>query len=65
MMMYDVITELEGVRVHNFNELSTLLDTYSAGDTVHVKVYRCLDEEGNMTDDAHYVEMDIVLGILD
>ena len=65
MMMYDVITELEGVRVHNFNELSALLDTYSAGDTVHVKVYRCLDEEGNMTDDAHYVEMDIVLGILD
>ena len=65
MMMYDIITEFEGVRVHNFNELSTLLDACEAGDTVHVKAYRCLDEEGYMIEDAEFVEFDIVLGILD
>ena len=65
MALYDVIVEFDGVRVHNFNELSALLDTHAAGDVVHVKVYRCLDEEGRMIDNPEYVEMDITLGILD
>ena len=65
MENYDVIIEFDGVRVHTFNELSALLDTHAAGDVVHVKVYRCLDEEGYMIDDPEYVEMDITLGILD
>ncbi len=65
MMKYDIITEFMGERVHNFNELSTLLDACAAGDTVHVKVYRCLDEAGNMIEDPAFVELDIVLGILD
>ena len=65
MLLNDIIVEFDGVRVHTFNELSALLDDHAAGDTVHVKVYRCLDEEGYMTDDPEYVEMDITLGILD
>ncbi|MBQ8954063.1 MAG: serine protease [Clostridia bacterium] len=65
MLLNDIIVEFDGVRVHTFNELSSLLDAHQAGDVVHVKVYRCLDEEGYMTDDAEYVEMDITLGILD
>lgn len=65
MMMYDIITEFEGVRVHNFNELTAVLDTCAAGDTVRVKVYRCLDENGDMIEDPAFVELDIVLGILD
>ena len=65
MLLNDIIVEFDGARVHTFNELSTLLDTHQAGDVVHVKVYRCLDEEGRMIENAKYVEMDITLGILD
>ena len=65
MELNDVIVEFDGERVHTFNELSALLDTHAAGDVVHVKVYRCLDEEGNMIQDPESVEMDITLGILD
>jgi len=65
MEMYDIIVEFDGVRVHSFNELSAILDTHEAGDVVHVKAYRCLDEEGYMTDNPKYVEFDIELGILD
>ena len=65
MMLYDVIMEFDGVRVHNFTELSALIDQHEAGDTVHVLAYRCLDDEGYMIDDPQYVEFDIELGILD
>ena len=65
MELNDIIVEFDGVRVHTFNELSGLLDAHAAGDVVHVKVYRCLDEEGYMIDNPEYVEMDITLGILD
>jgi len=65
MMLNDIIVEFDGVRVHDFTELSALLDTHQAGEVVHVKVYRCLDEMGYMIDNPEYVELDITLGILD
>ena len=59
--LYDIITEVDGVRIHDFNELSAILDKREGGDTIHLKIYRCYDEEGNMTENPEYVELDLTL----
>ena len=63
LMVYDIITEIDGERVHTYNELSAVLDAHKGGDTVHLKVYRCYDEDGEMIDDPAYVEIDLTLEI--
>ena len=59
--MYDIITEIDGVRLHNYAELSALLDSHVAGDQIHLTVYRCYDKKGDLIADARYIEMDMTL----
>lgn len=47
VQMYDVITEIDGVRVKSYSELTAVVDEYSVGDTVEIKVYRYYDADGN------------------
>lgn len=47
VQMYDVITEIDGVRVKSYSDLTAVVDEHSVGDTVEIKVYRYYDEDGN------------------
>lgn len=41
--MYDIITHINGTRVNNYTQMSSLLDRHMAGDTITLTVYRCYD----------------------
>ena len=47
LMVYDVITEIDGVRITSYNELTTEIDKHQLGDTVELKVYRYYDQQGD------------------
>ncbi len=43
LMMYDIITHINGTRVMNYTQMSAHMDRHMEGDTVVVTVYRCYD----------------------
>lgn len=66
ILLYDVITHANGVRVARFTDLSDLTDTMSAGDVLHLSVYRCYDPvQGFLLPDPQSIELDVELKILD
>jgi len=48
--VYDVITEIDGVRITGYNELTAEIDKHQAGDMVELKVYRYYDQRGDKLD---------------
>ena len=56
LKQYDIITEINGVRIHSFLEMTAELDKFEAGDSVDLKVYRYYDENGELTGryEEHY-----------
>jgi len=57
----DVITEIDGVRLENYQMLLKELDKHQAGDEVTLKVYRYYDAEGNLTGDYEELSFTIEL----
>lgn len=55
----DVITEIDGVRLKDYQELLKELDKHTAGDKVTLKVYRYYDAEGNLT--GSYEELNFTI----
>lgn len=46
--VYDVITEINGVRITSYTELTAEVDRHQVGDVVELKVYRYYDKNGDM-----------------
>ena len=63
--MWDIITEINGVRVKNYNNLLRELEKYKAGDTVELHVYRYYDAEGNLTGGYEEFTFKVTLELLD
>ena len=61
----DVITEVDGVRVKTYTELTTEIDKHQAGDTITLKVYRYYDEDGRVLNQYQELDVDVTLEILD
>ncbi|MBN1623054.1 MAG: trypsin-like peptidase domain-containing protein [Clostridia bacterium] len=55
----DIITEFNGVRVQNFDELVEQKNEYVPGDEVTITVYRLVDEDG---DEWESLELTLILG---
>lgn len=62
----DIITEIDGERMHSAKELISAIGTYKAGDTVKLKVYRYnYDLDGNLTSGFTELEIELDLEIID
>ncbi|MBQ4088294.1 MAG: trypsin-like peptidase domain-containing protein [Clostridia bacterium] len=48
--VYDVITEIDGVRIKSYTELTAEVDKHKVGDVVELKIYRYYDERGDKLD---------------
>jgi len=59
----DVITEINGVRLENYQMLLKELDKYEAGDKVELRVYRYYDADGNLTGDYEELLIEIELAL--
>ena len=46
--VYDVITEIDGMRIRSYSELTAEIDKHQVGDVVELKVYRYYDSNGDM-----------------
>ena len=66
ILVNDVITEIEGVRVRSASDVIAAIDKYNAGDTVKLKIYRYnYDADGNLTSGYTEEEVELELKILD
>lgn len=66
MLRYDIITEINDIRVKNYNEMTAVIDKYKAGDSLKIKVYRAYDPEtGERLSAPEEVEINVELAILD
>ncbi len=61
----DIITEVDGVRVKTYTELTAQIDKHEAGDTITLKIYRYYDENGRVLSEYETFEADVTLEILD
>ena len=51
LRVYDVITEIDGVRITGYNELTAEIDKHKLGDAVEIKAYRYYDRQGDRLDE--------------
>ncbi|MBN2852608.1 MAG: trypsin-like peptidase domain-containing protein [Clostridia bacterium] len=56
VQVYDIITEFNGVKVTNFDQLVAEKNKYAPGDVVTIKVYRLFNKIGN------YIDLQLTLG---
>lgn len=62
---YDIITEVNGVRVKTYVDLIKEVDRYNAGDILELKVYRYFDENGELTGTHEELTFSVKLEMLD
>lgn len=65
LQVNDVITEIDGIRIKNYNGLLRELEKHVAGDVVRLKVYRYYDKDGNLTGKYEELFFDVRLEMLD
>ncbi|NLG23708.1 MAG: PDZ domain-containing protein [Clostridiales bacterium] len=66
VLRYDIITEIDGVRVKSYTALTKELDKKSEGDRVKLTIYRYYDSQtGLMLDSAQQLDAEVTLKILD
>lgn len=68
MMIYDIITHINGSRVKTFTQMTAHIDRYMDGDTIVVTVYRCCDPiSGKLLDKAERksVDLEVELKLID
>lgn len=64
--LYDIITEIEGVRVMTSNDLIAEIDRHGAGESVRLKLYRCFDLlDGSLLSNPEALEVNVELRIID
>lgn len=64
LKVYDIITEINGVRVKSIMELIREVDKCAAGDTAELKVYRYFDENGELTGSYQELFLSVQLQLL-
>lgn len=65
LLMYDVIAEVNGVRVTTYDEMTAEIDKFEAGDVIELKVYRYYDQNGNRLGAYEEIDVEVELKILD
>ena len=65
LMSGDIITEANGARVYDFQDLSAEIDKLSAGDSIELKVYRYYDSTGATTGSYEEFTFSVKLQMLD
>lgn len=65
VQIYDVITEIDGVRITSYNELTAEVDKHQIGDRVELKVYRYYDENGKKLDKYEELTFSVELRALE
>lgn len=63
--VYDVITEIDGVRITSYSELTAEIDRHQVGDVVELRVYRYYDANGDMLDSYEEYTFSVELRALD
>lgn len=63
--LYDIITEIDGVRVKSYDELVAVIDTHDVGDKVTLKVYRYYDATGAKLSKYEEYEFEVELRALE
>ena len=61
----DVITHVNGQRIHNFREYTKIIDKLGAGESFKITVARYKDENGKDLKKYEIVELEVTLEILD
>ena len=65
IQVYDIITEINGIRIYSFYEMSAELDKCDAGDSVDLKVYRYYDKDGELTGKYEELYFTVTLEMID
>ena len=65
LQAYDIITEINGVRVYTNNELIAQIDQYAAGDTVELTICRYYSENGTRLAQYEVFTANVELEIID
>ena len=65
LQAYDIITEINGVRVYTNNELIAQIDQYAAGDTVELTICRYYSENGTRLAQYEVFTANVELKIID
>ena len=65
LQRYDIITEINGVRVYTNNELIAQIDQYAAGDTVELTICRYYSENGTRLAQYEVFTANVELEIID
>ena len=65
LQAYDIITEINGVRVYTNDELIAQIDQYAAGDTVELTICRYYSENGTRLAQYEVVTANVELEIID
>ena len=65
LQTYDIITEINGVRVYTNNELIAQIDQYAAGDTVELTICRYYSENGTRLAQYEVFTAEVELKIID
>ncbi len=66
LMLYDIITKIEGIRVKASAELIDVIDQHGAGDVVKIEVYRCYNPvDGTLLRNPEMLELQMTLALLD
>ena len=61
----DIITEVDGVRVRTYTELTAEIDKHEAGDVITLRIYRYYDENGRVLSEYETFEAEVELEIID
>ena len=65
LLVGDVITEVNGIRIKSYMDLLKELDKMQAGDKVELKIYRYYDENGELTGDYEELYFTVTLEMID
>ena len=64
--MYDIVTEINGIRVRDINDLTSEIDRHAAGESVHLKICRYFNDlTGEPLPAWSFYETDLRLEMLD
>lgn len=63
LQLNDVITHINGIRVHNYIEMTAIVDLYSAGDVITLTISRYYDENGEQLPRPVTIEAELTLDL--
>jgi serine protease Do len=64
ILPYDIITQINGIRVTSYADLTAIIDTLKVGDTAELTVYRYYDQNGNTLEKYEKLSFSVELRLL-